>query len=155
MTNAMIRRVLREPARRKGRALANGGDRRHLRRAHRRARCRRRSVTRIPTESEMRTVSALRFSDVVGQAVVGGLEERVDTPGEQQAADEPEERGEHADDERLERHGREQLPARGADRPQGRELADALRDRDRERVEDDERADEERDRARTRAGSSG
>ena len=39
----------------------------------------------------------------------------------------------------------QQLAARGADRPQRRELARPLGDRDRERVEDDEGADEERD----------
>ena len=40
---------------------------------------------------------------------------------------------------------REHLPPRAAERPDGRELAGALRDRDRERVRDHEAADEERD----------
>ncbi len=48
-------------------------------------------------------------------------------------------------DERLDDHRPEDLAARGADGSHRRELARALRDRDRERVEDDERADEERD----------
>ena len=39
------------------------------------------------------------------------------------------------------------LPARGAEGPQRRELARALGDRDRQGVEDHERADEQRDRA--------
>ena len=63
------------------------------------------------------------------------------------AADETDDRGEDADHERLDEHGAQDLPARGADRPHGGELPRALRDRDRERVRDHERADEERDAA--------
>ena len=49
------------------------------------------------------------------------------------------------------RHGCQDLAARGAERAQHRELARPLRDRDRERVEDDERADEQRGARRRRA----
>ena len=46
--------------------------------------------------------------------------------------------------QRLRRHGAEHLAARGAEGAHQRELARALRDRDREGVEDDEGADEQR-----------
>ena len=48
---------------------------------------------------------------------------------------------------RLEQDRAEHLPARGAERPQRRELPRPLGDRDRERVRDHEGADEERDAA--------
>ena len=103
------RRVLREPARRESRPLADRGDRRHLRRPHRRE---------DPGDERDEDPDPERDQDGLGaevqgrrgQVVVGGLEERVDTPGEQEAADEPEDRREHADDERFQRHGCEQLP---------------------------------------------
>ena len=59
-------------------------------------------------------------------------EERLDPLGQQHAETEADERGEQPDDERLEDHRAEDLPPRGADRPQRRELARALRDGDRE-----------------------
>ena len=59
-----------------------------------------------------------------------------------------------ADHERLDDDRAEHLPARGTDRPQRRELARALGDRDRERVGDHEGADEERDATERRAGRS-
>ena len=74
-------------------------------------------------------------------------EEREQALGEAEPEDEPDHRGEQADHERLEQHRAQDLPARGAERPQRRELARPLGDRDRERVEDHERADEQRDAA--------
>ena len=56
-------------------------------------------------------------------------------------------RGEQADHEALEHDRAHDLLARGAERPQRRELARALGDGDRQRVEDHERADEQRDAA--------
>ena len=65
--------------------------------------------------------------------------------GEQQPAEDAEHRREEADHERLDDDGVEHLAARRAERPQQRELARALRDRDREGVEDQEAADEHGD----------
>ena len=48
-------------------------------------------------------------------------------------------------DESLDRDGDHDLLTRGAERPERRELARPLRDRDRERVGDHEGSDEERD----------
>ena len=64
---------------------------------------------------------------------------------EPDADGEPDQRREHADDERLDQDRRQDLPAGRADRPQGRELPRPLGDRDRERVGDHEAADEEGD----------
>ena len=86
-----------------------------------------------------------KTSPVVRQRETDDVEEPEQAFREQEAEEEPDDRSECPDDERLDDHGSEYLPIRGADRPQGRELARALRDRDRERVCDDERADEERD----------
>ena len=61
----------------------------------------------------------------------------------------PEHGGDHAEDQGLAGDGADDLRAGDAERPQQRELARALGDRDREGVEDDERADEQR-RARER-----
>ena len=74
-----------------------------------------------------------------------GAEEPFDPLRQEHTETEADERSEQPDDERLEDDRAENLPPRGADRPQRRELARALGDGDRERVEDDERADEERD----------
>ena len=58
---------------------------------------------------------------------------------------EPDHRRQQPDDERLDRDRAGDLLAAGAERPEQRELARALRHDDRERVVDDERADEQRD----------
>ena len=52
---------------------------------------------------------------------------------------------ERSNDESLDHDRAEHLPPRAAEGPDRRELAGALRDRDRERVRDHEAADEERD----------
>ena len=64
---------------------------------------------------------------------------------EQDAEAEADGGGDEAEHRAFEHDRAEHLAARGAERPQGRELLRPLCDRDRERVEDDERADEERD----------
>ena len=91
------------------------------------------------------TIDVVRFRAVAGRSAFDGLEERVDAARQEQASDQPDDRGEEADDERLERDRGQHLTPRRADRPQRRKLPDALRDGDRQRVEDDERADEESD----------
>ena len=73
------------------------------------------------------------------------LEELVDALREAEPGDDADDRADDADRERLEQHRVEHLAARGAERPQQRQLARALRDGDRERVEDQERADQDGD----------
>ena len=73
------------------------------------------------------------------------VEEPEEDLGEAEAEEEADHRGDDADDERLEDDGREDLAARGADRPHRGELTRPLRDRDREGVRDHEGADEEGD----------
>ena len=60
-----------------------------------------------------------------------------------------------ADHQAFEAHRAHDLLARGAERPQRRELPRALGDRDRQGVEDHEAADEQRDARRSRAAPSG
>ena len=74
-------------------------------------------------------------------------EERGEALREQDAEPEADGRGDDAEDGALEHDRAEHLAARGAERPQRRELLRSLRDRDRERVEDDEGADEQCDSA--------
>ena len=74
-------------------------------------------------------------------------EERTEALREADTRRETDERGEEPDREGLEHDGAEHLAPRGAERPQCRQLACALRDGDRKGVEDDEAADEERDHA--------
>ena len=68
---------------------------------------------------------------------------------------EAERRGEQAEHEALEHDRAHDLLARGAERPQRRELTRALGDGDRERVEDHERADQQRDAAEGQQEASG
>ena len=81
----------------------------------------------------------------VGQVRTDRLEERVDAAGEQDPGRKPADGAEQTQHERLDSHGREDLPARGSERAQHPELTRALRHRDREGVEDLERAHEQRD----------
>ena len=113
------------------------------------------SVTSVPTSSETTIVRVAKTVSRLRQVEAERLEERVQPDGEPEPAEQPDDRGEQADHERLEDHRAQHLPPRRAERAQRRELARPLRDRDRERVEDHEGADEERDARRTRAGSSG
>ena len=72
-------------------------------------------------------------------------EHRVQSLREREPQEEPGDRAEDPDHERLDDHRAQDLASRRADRAKGRELTDALRDCDRERVRDHEAADEEGD----------
>ena len=111
----------------------------------------------MPTPTASATITVRSREDAVGrrQLDTESAEQPLDRLRQEHAEAEADERGEEADDERLEDHRAEDLPPRGADRPQRRELARALGDGDREGVEDDERADEERDAGEDERGSSG
>ena len=74
-----------------------------------------------------------------------GDEQRVQRRRSTRPRNRPDDRREHAEQQRLRDHRAQDLAARGAERAQRRQFARALGDRDRERVEDDERADEQRD----------
>ena len=75
------------------------------------------------------------------------VEEPEEAFREAQAEQDADDRGEQADDERLDQHGPHDLAPGRADRAQRRELAGPLRNGDRQRVRDHERADEQRDAA--------
>jgi hypothetical protein len=81
----------------------------------------------------------------VGRSIPIATKSELRQLGQCEAEEQAYERAENADDERLDDHGLEDLPPRRADRPQRRELARALGDRDAERVRDHEGADEESD----------
>ena len=80
----------------------------------------------------------------LGQREPHRVEQRVQRLRQPEPGGEADDRGEHADRERLGQHGAEHLAPVGADHPQQPELTRALGDGDRERVEDGERADEDR-----------
>ncbi len=81
----------------------------------------------------------------VRQREADRVEELEQPLGKQQAEEQPDHRGDDADDERLEDDRPEHLLPRRAERAQRGELARPLGDRDRQRVGDHERADEQRD----------
>ena len=132
------------PARQR-RALAHRGDRRHLRRLDRRSEPGHERDT-TPISSEMMTVRGATISPVVGRSLFTALKNAFRPTASTDPGEQPDDRSEQPDHERLDADRGQELAPGGADRPQRRELADPLRDRDRERVEDDERSDEERDR---------
>jgi hypothetical protein len=139
-----VRRERCQPSARQLRALADSRDRRHLRRAEgRRERRKQRhhdADEQAPKDDRRRQADRRRRNLATALA-----EQPLDDARDQQAEEEPDDRRECADDQPLDHDRTEYLPPGRADRPERRELAHALRDRDRERVEDDERADEERD----------
>ena len=104
-----------------------------------------RSVTTMPTIRETTTVRGREDEAGLRQRQVERREQLVQPLGQQEPEPEPDDRGEHADDQRLEQHRHADLPARRTERPERRELARPLGDGDRHRVEDDEGAHEERD----------
>ena len=112
------------------------------------------SVTRIPTSSETTIVRVSKRRPLFG-SVKPTASKSLKRPFASAEPEEEPDRPRRATpiDERFEDDRPEHLPARGAERPERRELARPLRDRDRERVRDHEAADEERDRRRRRAGS--
>ena len=103
------------------------------------------SVTSVPVSIATTAVRGRKTVADCGISSSTGLEERGQPLREQDAEAEPDRGGDEAEHRALEHDRAEHLAARGAERPQCRELLRPLRDRDRERVEDDERADEERD----------
>ena len=104
------------------------------------------SVMPMPTMSETTIVLVAKTRSALGRSTPSELKSASIPSARRRPRISPTMRREEPDDERLEDHGAEDLTPRRADRPQRRELARPLRDRDRERVEDDERADEEGDR---------
>ena len=83
----------------------------------------------------------------VGEVDAERDEQGVHALGDADAEDQPDERGQQADHEAFDLHRAQDLLARGAEGPQGGELAGPLGDRDRQGVEDHERAHEQRDAA--------
>src|SRR5262249_931306 len=80
-----------------------------------------------------------------GQLEAGRLEDRLEPYRDRKAEEEPDDRADQADHARLQHDRAEHLAPGGAERAQGRQLAQPLRDRDRERVGDHEAADEQGD----------
>ena len=105
------------------------------------------SVTSVPVSIATTAVRALEDHRGLRHVEVDRPEERGEALREQDAEPEADGRGDDAEDGALEHDRAEHLAARGAERPQRRELLRSLRDRDRERVEDDEGADEQGDSA--------
>ena len=136
----------REAARRQLGALTDGRDRRHAGGTDRRA-DRREERDQRPDDEAHHDRSGREHRGALRQVDPDRGHELVEADGEAEAEEEAGDGRERADDQRLAEHGGHHLATRRADRPQRRELAHPLRDRDRDRVEDDERADEERDAA--------
>ena len=103
------------------------------------------SVITVPSASETRTVRGA--NDHAGLRQVAAERDGQQPLASPSPAKSPIDRGEQADHQALDHDRAHDLPARGAERPQRRELARALGDGDRQGVEDHERADEQRDRA--------
>ncbi len=135
-----------ESSGRKRRPLPHGGDRRHASRTNRRAQARDQGDEDSRDERDDRR-PRLEHEPRVREREADQIEEAEQTSGEQQAEEQTDDGGHHADDESLDEDRPENLAARRSERPERRELARPLRDRDREGVRDDERADEERDAA--------
>ena len=137
-------RQRREAPRRQRRALAHRRDRRHAGRLDRGPQAREQRDD-DPDEQRDDDRPPLHDEAVVRQREADRVEELEEPGREPEAEEDAGDRGEDAHHERLDDDRPEHLPARGAECPQGGELAGPLRDRDRQRVRDHERADEERD----------
>ena len=129
-----------------GQALAQRDDRRDPRRPQRGDEARQHGHEHADDE---RDDDRARRDDRRRRRQVGadGLHQPAQAGGEQQPAEQPEQRGDQADQAGFEHDRAQHLAAARAQRAQQRQLAGALRDGDRERVVDDEGADEERDAA--------
>ena len=136
----------REPRRRQRRSLANRCDRRHARGADRRPQAR---DQRDDHADDHRDDRRPRREDdaAVRQREADRVEQLEEPLGEAEAEEQPDDGRSRADHERLDDDRAQHLAARRTHRAVGRELARALRDRDRERVRDHEAADEQRDAA--------
>ena len=136
-----------EPRRRQRRALAHRRDRRHPRRPARRQDARQQRDRRVPSASETMTVRGANTVAASGRSTPERGEQGDHALGDPDAGEEPDQRRQQADHQALGDDRAHDLLARGAERPQRRELARALGDRDRQGVEDHERADEQCDAA--------
>jgi hypothetical protein len=136
----------REPRFRQTSPFANRGDRRNPGRANRGAQTR---AERDEHAHEEGDDDGARLEQQAGvrQREADRVEEPEERLGEPEAQEEPDDRGEHADDHGLDDDRPQHLPARCSHRPQRRQLARPLRDRDREGVRDHEGAYEEGDAA--------
>ena len=143
-TDSGLGRMRLELRLRQHRALADRRDRRDAGRAPRRQDA---GEQRDAGADDERRRDRVRRDDRagVGQLDAEGGEQRDHALGDPEAHDEPHHRGEQADHEAFETHRAHDLLARGAERPQRRELPRALGDRDRQGVEDHEAADQQRD----------
>ena len=103
------------------------------------------SVTRIPAARATMIVRGSNTRPVFGSVKPTASKELEEALGQQEPEEEADDRRDDPHDERLDDHRAEHLAVRRPDRPQRRELARPLGDRDRERVRDDEGAHEERD----------
>ena len=98
----------------------------------------------MPTTTETRTVWNAN-SLALGEVDAHRAEQHDHGLCDAEPEDEPDRGGDQPDHEAFEPDRAHDLLARGAERPQCRELTCALSDRDRQRVEDHERTDEQRD----------
>ena len=103
------------------------------------------SVAITPTRSPTMMVRGATTVDVPGSSRPKPAIRLRRAGRQQQAAEDADDGGQHADHRGLDHDRAEDLAPRRAERPQQRELARALRDGDRERVEDQEAADEHGD----------
>ena len=125
-----------------GRAFADGGDRLDPRCADGRAQTRQQRDPGADGEADDDRPDG-EDDAFAGKVDPGGLQERAEPDRDPQPEEEPDDRADDSDDDGLEHDRPEHLPAGGAERAQGGELAEALRNGDRERVRDHEAADEE------------
>ena len=134
----------REPALGQRRALTHRRDRLHTRRPERGPEARDEGDEDADEQRDDHRPRR-EHEAAVRQREADGVEELEQALRQQKAEEQPDDRGERADDERLDDDRAQHLAPAGAERAQRRELARALRDRDRQRVRDHEAADEERD----------
>ena len=92
-------------------------------------------------------VRVLNTVPVCGRSIPNETSSELSALASPRPEEQPDDRGEHPDHERLEHHRAQHLAAGGAERAQRGQLARALGDRDRQRVGDHEAADEQRDAA--------
>ena len=105
------------------------------------------SAISVPTPRLTTIVRVEKTSPLLGSSMPVASRSAVRPTAIAEPQEEPDDRADDADGDRLEHDRPEHLTPRGAERAQGRELAHPLRDRDRERVGDHEAADEQRDAA--------
>ena len=132
------------PARRRREGVQRG-DRRHPGRAPGGDQRREEGDDEGDERRETITVRASITRPVVGRSAPNAAKSACSPSATTKPPASPTIRADQPDRRRFEQHRGEDLPARGAERPQHAELRDPLGDRDREGVEDDEGADQHRD----------